>query len=164
MQAKLTLSALVLALAAPAAFAAGSVSNDAQLAARAGVQPGAYSVAELNALIDARKDGDANAVAFILNHGLRAEEQTGTPAARQLESALNVEPGRYTYAELRAIAAERHRSDAPGAALAIAALNRSPADPAVVTPGEAQIAAQLGLDPAQFTATELAALRAAAND
>lgn len=165
MSVKLTLSALVLALGSSAAFAAGAVSNDAQLAARAGVAVGAYSVSELNALIQARKDGDANAETFILNRGLRAEVKTGTAANAQLEAELNVEPGRYTYPQLRAIAEARNTGHEAGAALAIAALNREASgDAAVVTPAEAQLAAQLGVDPAAYTLAELTALNAAAHD
>ena len=165
MSVKLTLSALVLALGSSAAFAAGSVSNDAQLAARAGVEVGAYSVSELNALIQARKDGDANAESFVLNRGLRAEVKPGTAAAAQLEAALNVEPGRYTYPELLAIAVSRSRNDAPGVALTISGLNRTASnDASVVTPAEAQLAAQLGVDPAAYTLAELTALNAAAHD
>jgi hypothetical protein len=51
--------------------ATAAPSDNAALAAVAGVEPGVYSTAELSALIAARNDDDHTRVRFILNGGLR---------------------------------------------------------------------------------------------
>ncbi len=164
---KPTLFLSTLAAVAFGAFAANAVSPGlSQLAVQAGVEPGAYTASELARLIEAKRDNDAELVRFILNHGAAdASDAVGTAGNAQFEGTLGVEAGRYTTAELVAISNARLENDAEAEAYVRSGANRAaPADASVVTPGEAQIAAGLNLDPARYTLADLAALLPHADD
>lgn len=94
----------------------GSVSaGEAQIAAIAGVAPGSLSTADMIALIDARRDNDKEAVAFILsgsdNNGASTNRGVVTPGKAQLAAALGLDPAAYTTAELAALDAARLSTD-----------------------------------------------------
>nr|WP_272214519.1 hypothetical protein [Marinicella sp. W31]MDC2880139.1 hypothetical protein [Marinicella sp. W31] len=61
--------------------------------------------------------------------------------------------------EMMAIAEARRENDVHTEKFLISKNNRIASNPAeIVTPGEAQLAAQLGLDPAEYTLSELSKL------
>jgi hypothetical protein len=154
--------ALIAMTFAGAAFAGSSVSNDAQLALSAGVQPGTYSQAELQNIITARNNNDMSALNFYLSGANRSAETATTDSSGQLAKLAGVAPGTYSASELALIIEARKENDRDRTAFVLSGTNRTTAAAAeVVTPGEAQLAAALGVDPAQYTLAELAALNAA---
>lgn len=166
------LAVLAIVAAAPA-FAAGVSAGDAQLARIAGVEPGVYSTAQLIRLDQARQDNDAETVRFILAspEGTLAATRADTSAASLGDSAvsagaaqfaliLGVEPGAYSLDDLTRLDRARHDNDAETErAILSGALDRP--ESAIVTPGKAQLAASLGVDPAAYTLAELSALAGA---
>lgn len=83
--------------------AAGGNAGADQLASLLGVDPGAYTVAELIRLEDARAAGDVETVRFILSGETRVETGaagTVSPGKTQLAALLGVDPAAYTTAEL----------------------------------------------------------------
>jgi hypothetical protein len=73
----------------------------AQMARLAGVEPGQYSTAELSQLIDAQREGDAEAVAYILGHGDRNNNSNPTnPGRVQLAKLAGVSAASYTLSQL----------------------------------------------------------------
>lgn len=76
-------------------------SSDAQLAAKAGVEPGRFTVNELERLILADRENDTQTRAFILS-GQNRVEATGTitPGMQQLAATLGVNAADYTLLEL----------------------------------------------------------------
>ena len=160
----LTPALIALTLAGSGAAFAASPSSDAQLAASAGVSVGEYTAAELQSIIDARRDNNLSALNYYLSGANRSDNAQGD-ASGQLANLAGVAPGTYSASELALIIEARKNNDAEQAAFILSGNNRNTAaDAAAVTPGEAQIAAALGLDPAQYTLSELTQLWAAAND
>ena len=160
----LTPALIALTLAGAGTAFAATPSSDAQLAALAGVAAGQYSSAELQSIIDARRDNDTSALNFYLSGTNRTSTATGD-AAGQLANLAGVAPGTYSASELALIIEARKDNDTDTAAYILSGKNRGvAADAAAVTPGEAQIAAALGLDPAAYTLSDLTRLWAAAND
>lgn len=138
--------------------------GDAQLALLAGVEVGAYSRAELINILDARRDGDADKVAFYLTGANRQSTAADPAALAQLAGSAGVVAGDYSAVELQAVVDAKRENDATAVSFV---LNRAakPANPAeVVTPGEAQLAALVGVDPAQYTLAELIALQPQSDD
>lgn len=159
----LTPALIALTFAGGAAFAA-QPSNDAQLAASAGVAVGQYSASELQLIINARKDNDQSALNYYLSGANRTETGAGDSAG-QLAKLAGVQPGNYSASELTNLIDARKNNDYEQVVFITSGVNRSaPAAAEVVTPGEAQLAAVLGVDPAQYTLAQLTALTAAAND
>jgi hypothetical protein len=158
----------LIALTLAGAANAASPSSDAQLAAAAGVEAGAYTAAELVAIIEARKENDVTKLNFYLSGANRAAAEVKGDSAGQLAKLAGVQPGAYSASELEMIVAARKENDRDRVAYVLSGTNRiAPAAAEVVTPGEAQLAASLGVDPAQYTLaelTKLAALKTASND
>lgn len=100
-----TLLALALSLGTPA-LAGDTVSpGQRKLAEIAGVQPGVYSQAQLQQLINAQRDNDRARVNFILNSAVPVYETISSrhvPTAGQqtLAKSAGVEVGRYSTAEM----------------------------------------------------------------
>ncbi len=160
----LTPALIALTLAGSGAAFAAQPTSDAQLAASAGVAAGQYTAAELQAIIDARRDNDTSALNYYLS-GANRSGAAQSDASGQLANLAGVAPGTYSASELALIIEARKDNDAARVAYILSNTNRSTAaEAAAVTPGEAQIAAALGLDPAQYTLSELTRLWAAAND
>lgn len=161
-------STLVLAAFAGAASASSlqPVYNggDAQLALSAGVKPGEYSRAELINILESKRENDETRLNFYLSGANRAEGATNPAAFAQLAAAAGVKGGDYSVADLqRLIEARRDNDDtAIRFILAGGAATANPAE--VVTPGEAQLAAAVGVDPAQYTLAELIALQPEADN
>lgn len=92
------------------AAANGVSAGHAQFAALLGVDPQAYSLAELTELEVALSDNDTARAAYILSHENR--EQRGgagnvSAGKAQLAAGLGVNPADYSLAELSALAAAR---------------------------------------------------------
>ena len=158
MSTKLTLSALVLALTAGAALAGVPRNGSDQLAALAGVESGAYSDADLVNLIDAKRANDREKVAFILSGSAR----TAAPLASDAQSAAlaGVDAGSFTASEVQILTEARRTGDKETAAYILSGTNRKrAAETTGVTPGKAQLAAAVGVDPANYTLAQLVALQ-----
>lgn len=156
-----TASALILAALTGAAAASsaqpGLNAGDVQLALSAGVEPGKYSRNELIAIIDARENGETSRLNFFLSGANRATEVMGDA---QLAAAAGVEPGLFTANELQRLIAARSEGDTVTERFILSGENRRAPNPAeVVTPGEAQLAASIGVDPADYTLSELVAMQ-----
>lgn len=160
----LTPALIALTLAGSGAAFAAQATSDSQLAASAGVAVGQYTAAELQSIIDARRDNDTSALNYYLS-GANRSTPAQTDAAGQLAKIAGVAPGTYSASELALIIEARKDNDTEKAAFILSGQNRTvSAEASAVTPGEAQIAAALGLNPAEYTLSELTQLWAAAND
>lgn len=147
-------AAIVSALLAGTAFA-GSPSTDSQLAASAGVPAGQYTAAELINIIEARRDNNQTALDYYLS-GVNREASGSTIGSAELARAAGVPAGQYTVNELTVIIEAKRDGDLDLANFYASGKNRVPANEAsVVTPGEATLAALVGVDPAQYTLAEL---------
>ena len=158
-------SALILAALSGAAVAAsaqpGLNAGDVQLALSAGVQPGQYSRAELISILEARQDGETTKLNYYLS-GANRDTTTDLNSAglAQLAASAGVEAGRFTANELQILVEAREEGDTVAANFILSGANRAAPNPAeAVTPGEAQLAAAVGVDPAQYTLAELVALQ-----
>jgi hypothetical protein len=161
---KLLISAAALALSAGVAVANPGLE---QLAASAGVSAKDFSVAQLVRLTEAQRNNDADEVRFILSQagqgGLsRSDMGTGNVSQdAQLAAAAGVAPGLYSANELQRLIEARRNNDAEAINFLLSGGNRNGAAPAdVVSPGKAQLAASLGLNPADYTLNQLIAIKA----
>jgi hypothetical protein len=161
-------STLVLAALTGAASAASLqpryTAGDAQLAMSAGVAPGEYSRVEILNILDARRENDADRLAYYLSGANRSSNPSDPAALAQLAAAAGVSGGDYSASELLRLIDARSEGEA---ATVDFILNRSAkaANPAeTVTPGEAQLAAAIGVDPADYTLAELIALQPQADN
>lgn len=147
-------TSLAFALAAGAALAQGIPAGEVQLAASAGVAPGVYSSAQMVQLIEARRDGDADRVSFILAQG------TSTSRADFAASSPVTSASGRSAADLVLLNEARRENDAQAVAFILSGGARSTgSDASIVTPGEAQLAAIVGVDPADYTLSELTAMQ-----
>ncbi len=156
-------TALVLVAATAAAQAQAANPGVEQLAAQAGVNAGDFTTSQLISLQNAINNQNEEQVAFILSQA-RAEASRATtaegvtsPAYRQLEAGLGVEPGRFSPAELSQLAAARRSDDPARAAYILSGENRASAADDANNAGKLQLAAALGLNPADYTLAELTA-------
>lgn len=149
----------LIALSLAGAASAGQVSTDAQLAGSAGVAAGQYTTTELQSIIDARLDNDQTALNYYLSGANRSE--TKGDSSGQLAMLVGVAPGAYSASELQMILDAKRDNEPSQAAFVISGVNRKAVDAVgTVTDGKAQIAASLGLNPADYTLAQLAALDA----
>lgn len=154
------------ALALSAGIAAANPGLD-QLAAQAGVSANDYTQAQLIQLLDAQRDNDAERVRFIMSQAgngavVRSDMGAGSASTdAQLAAAAGVEPGRFTINELQLLIEAKRDNDMQMTNFILSGQNRTNGNPAnVVTPGQAQLAALLGVDASQYTLAELSALYA----
>lgn len=160
MSIKTLTTTIALVLAAGAASAQSVSSADIQLAASAGVQPGLYSQAQLIQLVEARRDNDAAAVKFILG-------QAGTAATRADFGAVSpvTTTGGLTAIEQVQLNDAIRDNDRATVNYILSGENRKPAESAsTVTPGKAQLAALVGVDPAKYTLAQLVAMQPSTTD
>jgi hypothetical protein len=140
----------------------------AQLAVLAQVDAGDYTTAEILAILSARSEGDTAGEEFVLSHANRAEAngpEVVTPGEKQIAASLGVDPADYTLAELTMMSAARSEGDDAGQDFVMSHASRAEANPAeVVTAGEVQLAASLGVDPADYTLAELTAMLPGSDD
>lgn len=155
----LMISAAAVALSAGVAFANPGI---AQLAAEAGVSPNGYTQNQLIQLLDAQRDNDTARVQFIMSQaGQSAVTRSDMGAGAvsndaQLAAAAGVEPGVYTINELQRLIDAKDDNDDQEINFILSGQNRANAAPSnVVSPGQVQLAATLGVDPSEFTLAEL---------
>lgn len=168
MTTKSLLAAAVLAAVAAPAVAQSVSPGHAQLAANAGVDAADYSIAQILRLNAAIREGDATTAKFILANrtsGVVAASRNDpgfvTDAELQLAAVSGVEAADFTLAELVRLNDAAREGDVTAANYVRTGANRdTEADASIVTPAEAQLAATLGVDPADYTLSGLGALRA----
>lgn len=153
------LSAAALALSAGLAVANPGT---AQLAAQAGVSANDYTQAQLLQLLDAQRDNDDARIRFIMSQAgqntvSRSNMGDGAVSSDvQLAAAAGVEPGRFTTNELQRLIVAKQDNDTHTIDFILSGQNRAQGNAAdVVTPGQAQFAATLGVDASQYTLAEL---------
>lgn len=158
-----TLMISAAALALTAGFAAANPGID-QLAANAGVSPEGYTQAQLIELRQAQLDNDDARVQFIMSQAgdtsmIRSDMGAGASADAQLAATAGVEPGVYTTNELKRLIEAKRNNDTQTTNFILSGESRAAANPAsVVTPGQAQMAAVLGVDASDYSLSELSAL------
>lgn len=161
-----TLMISAAALALTAGIAAANPGLD-QLAASAGVSANDYTQGQLIQLLAAQRDNDEERVRFIMSQAGQgaALGANATSTDAQLAAAAGVEPGRFTINELQLLIEAKRDNDIQMTNFILSGQNRADGNPAtVVTPGQAQLAALLGVDPSQYTLAELSKLYADLND
>ncbi|ABV93790.1 hypothetical protein Dshi_3135 [Dinoroseobacter shibae DFL 12 = DSM 16493] len=150
----MTRIALIAALST--AIAAPAIANT-QLERTLGVAPGVYSFAEL-AAIKGSFDTDTG-YTIPAPGGVVSTQSVGiSPAHAQLAATLGLDAGDYSFAELAAIKGSfdsdtGYNASAPGGVVSTQSVGTSPA--------QAQLAAQLGLDAADYSFADLAAIKGA---
>ncbi|MEO8529745.1 MAG: hypothetical protein ABI459_00840 [Deltaproteobacteria bacterium] len=151
--------ALIAVLLTGTAYA-GQPAQNTQSAALAGVQPGEYTAAELQYILDAQRAGDWGRADYFLSHTNREQADAGSRlAVGQSAAAAGVASGEYTRFEVANIVSARESGNLTTLDFYLSHENRKPAAPAsAVSPTEARIAKALGLDPTQYTLAELVAL------
>ncbi|PJF09274.1 hypothetical protein [Pseudorhodobacter sp. MZDSW-24AT] len=161
-----TLMISAAALALTAGIAAANPGVD-QYAASLGVAPGALTQAQLIQLEEALRDNDTVTANFILSQAGTAEVTRSNMGAEtvsndaQLAAAAGVEPGRFTANEMQLLIEAKRDNDDFMVDFILSGKNRAQANPTTtVTPGQAQLAASLGVDASQYTLSELTALYA----
>ena len=156
-------TALALAVAAPA-FA-----ND-QLARSLGVEPGVYTTADLATIKGVREGGvttdreTANVLQILFSQGVVSTQSMGASGNAQLAQSLGLNAGDFTTAELATIkgVVEQRATDDAGS---IAYLTGHGGNGVIstqsvgISAGHAQLASNLGLDPAEYSFAELAEIK-----
>lgn len=161
---KSILTPALIALSLAGAANAAQPSNDAQLAAAAGVAAGQYSASELQLIINARNDNDPAALSYYLSGSNRADKGAGDSSG-QLAKLAGVQPGSLSAADLVNLKQARKENDAEQVAYIISGVaHAAPVAADVVTPGKAQLAALVGVNPAAYTLSQLTELVELAND
>lgn len=163
----LVLSTVIAALLSGAAFAgASTASSDAQLAASAGVQSGVYTAAELQAIIDAKRDNDSRGVAFITSGANRANPAASTDGVglEQLARAAGVQPGQYTQAELVGLIEAQKENDSVRIQYWLTHANRATPDANPANPGKVQLAKTLGVNPDDYSMSDLVLMQSSISD
>lgn len=91
-----------------------------------------------------------------------AHSQDVSAGKAQIAAALGLDASQYSLAELSVIAEARRDNDREVGQFYVSGANRTVSGGiGEVSPGKAQIAAQLGLDPAEYTLTELGQIETA---
>ena len=165
---KLTLTIAALATALTAGVVSAQTVNPgvAQLAASVGVSPSVFSASQLIRLEQAQRDNDQQTINFIIGQarGTVSRSDKGATVSAgdaQLARIAGVEPGLYTTAELVRLIDAQRDNDNEEVDFILSGTNRATETPSsVVSPGKAQLAAGLGLNPADYTLAELSKLYA----
>ncbi len=150
-------SALLIALSAPA-FADGK----AQLAGPLGVNPADYTLAQLIQLENAVRDNDAADFAFVKDQAtgrIVSTQGSVSPGQAMQAAILGVNPADYSPAQLIRLETAMRENDVQQIAFMKAqAEGKIVSTQGTVSPGLAMQAAILGVDPAKYTASQLAAM------
>ncbi len=160
MSQKVLSGAFAVLVVSGAAFAQSVSPGDVQLAASAGVEPGVYTTAQMIQVIEARREGDEAQVAFVLSKPspviTRADFTAAIPSA--VFNDLTVAE------EVQLQEARRENDHAREIFILTHSNRRAPLPASAVTPGEAQLAAIVGVDAAEYTLAELIAMQPATTD
>ncbi len=160
MSQKILSGVLAVVLASGAAFAQSVSPADVQLAASAGVEPGVYTTAQMIQIIEARHDGDAAQLAFLLSQS----SSVATRADFRVEIASAAPEGLSAVEQIQLQEARREDDHNTETFILTGTDRRSANAASVVTRGEAQLAALIGVDPADYTLAELVAMQPATTD
>ncbi|MER5171862.1 hypothetical protein [Thioclava sp. GXIMD2076] len=150
-------AAALIGLTATAGVASAAPLNYPMLA-RNGIDASQYSDSEARQINTALRNGDVTTARYYINHEDRAVEHPAdvNPGTAQLAAQLGLNPGNYTTGELEAVSTALRSDNMQNVAFVEAHDNRMvPGAKGVVTPGKAQIAAQLGVNPADYTDAQL---------
>lgn len=163
----LTLSTIALATALSAGVAAANPGIE-QLAASAGVSAADFTPDQLIRLVDAQRENDRRTIDFIMGQskGTVSRSTMGestSVGAAQLALAAGVEPGRFTNAELIRLTRAQRDNETDEVAFILSGKNRVEAS-AGVSAGKAQLAASIGVNPQDYTLTELTRLTSTSSD
>ncbi|GAA0302934.1 hypothetical protein [Rhodovulum strictum] len=140
----------------------------AQLALQIGVTPGEYSVAQLVRMRTALEDGNMTEFRHIrdrLRHGGFSTNTAPSVGRVALAERMEIDANEMSYADTLLLGMAK----STGQTGPVAAFwkNRDPNNPSrrasYVSPGEAQIAAGLGVDPADYTLAELVQMKVEAD-
>lgn len=165
-----TLTAMTLALGAQASH------GPDQLARSLGVEPDLYSLSQLALLKSLQEDGNAAfRIGMVLKHPEGAggdritDHRTGldpnTAGWVSIALSLGVEPGQYTPAQLLLLRSAMEDGDQTLVALIKSGeVIHSGTDRGQVSPGEAQLARSLGLEPGLYSLSQLAQLKSSNGD
>lgn len=160
MSQKILSGAFAVVIVSGAALAQSVSPGDVQLAASAGVEPGAYTTSQMIQIIEARREGDTTQLAFVLSQPSSVITRANFTAA--LPSAVS---NGLTVAEEVQLQEARRENDHAREVFILTHSNRkAPLPASAVTPGEAQLAALIGVDPAEYTLAELIAMQPATTD
>ena len=160
MSQKILSGVFAVVLASSAAFSQSISPADVQLAARAGVEPGLYTTAQMIQIIEARRDGDMRQVAFVLSQSNSVATRADVTTAGTFVSP----EGLSTVEEIQLQEARRENEHGTEAFILSGSNRQVPLPASAVTSGEAQLAAVIGVDPADYTLAELTAMQAAIID
>ena len=143
-------------LAAGAAGAQSITAGTAQLTAQIGVDASQYSSGEIAAMWANARDNN-----FAGNKVMSEPKELGyvNAGTAQLAAQAGVAPGTLSAGELEAVI-EQGRKYGPRAEAKLIAAKTTPSERPEISAGQAQLAAQLGVNPADYTVAELTALRA----
>jgi hypothetical protein len=156
---KTILTPALIALSLAGAANAAQTSTDTQLAGAAGVAAGQFTTAELQNIITARRENDANTVQFYLTHTNRTE--TTGDASGQLAKLAGVAQDKYSANELQCLITAKTNNDAQTIAFITSGADRNTTDNlSTVSAGKAQLAGALGLNPADYSVAQLVILDA----
>ncbi|OCX61268.1 hypothetical protein BFP70_01420 [Thioclava sp. SK-1] len=155
-----------IAVALTAALAGGAVTANAQtfspaqvqLSTEAGVQPGVYTIGQLDAIIKAQRDTNQSVDVDQLKSAFVLENAGAAPAGAgdaQLAAQAGVPAGKYTTGQLQQLVqASRNHTDPDAKQRLIDAYAK---EDATQNAGLAQLAARAGIDPAGKTPAQIAA-------
>lgn len=162
------------ALVAAAIVAAGAASaqevapGKAQIAAQLGLDAAEYALNELVSIGEARRENDPQAEAYFLsrqNRDVRGGVGEVSPGKAQIAALLGVEAAEFSLNELISIEKARRENDPQLEAFYLSHQNREVrGGVGQVSPGKAQLAAILGLNPAEYSLGDLAAIEAERHD
>lgn len=159
---------LLLSTAIILGVAVQAQAND-QLAHSVGVEPGQYTTAQLVQLMTAQTDDNTALFNHLLDEfdsNVISTQSGGISAGhRQLAASLGVDPTDFSVAELVQLRVAREDGDA----IAERAIMANGGDvistqSGGITGGQRQLAASLGVDPADYTVNELAGMYIDAHD
>lgn len=161
---KTTLTALTIALAAPAAIAGSFTPGEAQLANSVGVEPGQYAVAELIQLDAAARENDFEYTQFLLRkttlNGDISTRSALSEGVSQLAAIEGVSADVYSVGQIIRLSDARFEGDEVLEALIKAEVNGRKVSTGI-SAGRVQLAALLGVNAADYTLAELAQLDSA---
>lgn len=161
-------SALILAAVSGAALASSALpgvnAGDVQLARLAGVEPGRYSRVELISIIEAKRDNEDLTAQYFLSGANRTSAASNDSAgAVQLARIAGVEPGQFSVSELIQLIEAKRENDPAAVNYILSGANRQ-GESDGISPGKAQLAALAGVNPADYSLSELIALQPTSDD
>ena len=159
MSVKTVFAALVLATAAGAASAQGLNPGLVQQSNLLGVEPGSLSAVELSQLADAKRDNDTTTINAILSKAGVTKSSMGAASGNagiaQIEAELRVAPGQLSPTELSRLTEARRDGDTTTEAAILSGATRAVSDASSLNAGKVQIAAQLGVNPTDYSLSQL---------